>query len=331
MNIARKIYHFVRKIFHFVLGKTSEKQSSVYPLQHFPGFVEEDLAVFTPFQNIKAKAETGFIVDFLGVRTRATSLANCQREFSGKLLGIPVPGDYHAEAIEYIGLLKSVLAAKDQYHVMELGAGWGPWLVNGAAAARHLGIKNIKMLGVETDSGHVESMKQHFIDNDFNPSEHDLIKAAVGAQKGKAIFPKIADSANQWGARPAKITNDKVDSADSNYLGSLLNLEHEEVDVVPINELLEKRTLWDLVHIDVQGWESQLCTVAMHNLNKRARYVIIGTHSRKLDGEIISLFHEAGWILENEKPTKFQYRHGTKELEGMTLADGTQVWRNPNL
>lgn len=324
MNIAKKLYRYI-------VGGIPEKQESVYPLQHFPGYVNEDLSVFTPFQNIKAKAEPDFIVDFLGVRTRSTSLANCQREFSGKLLGIPVPGDYHAEAIEYIGLLKSVLAAKNQYYVMELGAGWGPWLINGAAAARHLGIKNIKMLGVETDSGHVESMKQHFLDNGFNPSEHELIKAAVGAQKGKAIFPKIADSANQWGARPAKLTNDKIDSSDSNYLGALLNLEHEEVDVVPINELLEKHHIWDLVHIDVQGWEAQLCSVAMQNLNNRARYVIIGTHSRKLDGEILGLFHSAGWILENEKPTKFQYRHGTNELEGMTLADGTQVWRNPKL
>ena len=90
MNIAKNL-------FRYIVGGIPEKQESVYTLQHFPGYVNEDLAVFTPFQNIKAKAEPDFIVDFLGVRTRSTSLANCQREFSGKLLGIPVPGDYHAE------------------------------------------------------------------------------------------------------------------------------------------------------------------------------------------------------------------------------------------
>ena len=145
----------VKKICRYIVDRITQKQEPIHPLQHFPGYFKEELTVFAPFQNIKAKAEQGFIVDFLGVRTRATSLANCQREFSGKLLGIPVPGDYHAETIEYIGLLKSVLAAKNQYYVMELGAGWGPWLINGASAARHLGIKNIKMLGVETDAGHV--------------------------------------------------------------------------------------------------------------------------------------------------------------------------------
>jgi len=323
MNIIRKIYNKILSDF--------KKSDAVYPLQHYPGYVESDLAVFEPFKNVKKQPEPNFIVDFLGVKTRATSLADCQRVYSGKVLDIPVPGDYHAEAIEYIGLLKSVLAAKNQYYVMELGSGWGPWLVNGGAAARHLGIKNIKMVGVEVDEKHMVSMHQHLTDNNFNPANHELLRGAVGAQKGKAIFPKIADAANQWGARPAKITNNKIDTSDSNYLGNLLNLEHEEVDIIPINELLEKQSLWDLVHIDVQGWESQICSVAIENLNKKARFVIIGTHSRKLDGEVLTLFHEAGWILENEKPTRFHYNKEVKELEGMTLADGTQVWRNPKL
>jgi hypothetical protein len=39
----------------------------------------------------------------------------------------------------------------------------------------------------------------------------------------------------------------------------------------------------------------------------------------------------ADWDLEHEKPTKFRYYRNPKTLEGMTIADGTQVWRNPRL
>jgi len=37
----------------------------------------------------------------------------------------------------------------------------------------------------------------------------------------------------------------------------------------------------------------------------------------------------AGWILENEKPTRFVFDVDTSSLERMTTHDGTQVWRNP--
>ena len=113
------------------------------PLQLYPGYSEADVHLLEEFRVPDRNAEPGFIVDFLGVRTRVTSLADSQRAFEG-VLDIPVPGDYHAEAIEYIGLLKSVLRARDQFVVLELGAGWGPWLVAGAKAAR-FGLPEVKL------------------------------------------------------------------------------------------------------------------------------------------------------------------------------------------
>jgi FkbM family methyltransferase len=297
-------------------------------LQVYRGYEAGDLDVFDPFRNVPRSPEEGFIVNFLGVRTRAESLAEGQRDMAGQVLDIPVPCDYHAEAVEYVGLLKTVLSAEGSYSIMELGAGWGPFLVDAGAAARLLGITDIHMMGVESDPGHMESMRQHLLDNGFNPDEHRMVEGAVGASAGTALFPRVEDHANQWGARPAVLADGGVADADRAYLGSLLD-DSIEVEVFDVCDLLREREHWDCVHVDIQGAEVEVLRAAMPELLARARFVIIGTHSRKIDGDLVDLFHRAGWLLEHEKPAKFAFIAGSDSLEAMTTVDGAQVWRNP--
>ncbi len=298
-------------------------------LQIYSGYTEDDVRLFESFAVPDRQPSPGFIVDFLGVRTRVTSLAGPQRAWEG-VIGIPVPGDYHAEAIEYLGLLKSVSRAKGRYVALELGAGWGPWVVGGAAAARARQIRDIRLYAVEADPAHFEFMVQHFRDNGLDPSQHVLIKAAAGLERGTARWPKIADAANDWGSRPARVDGGEADAQDSAYLGHLLD-EYIEVDIVPVPEILEREPRWDLVHIDVQGWEKLVCEGALDQFDARVAHLVIGTHSRKLDGDMVDLFHRQGWVLEHEKPSRFTYVPGVALLDSMNQADGTQVWRNPRL
>jgi FkbM family methyltransferase len=299
------------------------------PLQTYRGYAEADVHLLQDFCVPDRRPEPGFIVDFLGVRTRVSSLATPQRASEG-VLDIPVPGDYHAEAIEYVGLLESVVAARRQFVALELGAGWGPWLVAGAKAAQMRGLVTIRLYGVEADPQHFEFMVQHFLDNGLDPGAHHLFKAAVGLERGQARWPKIADAANDWGSRPARVDGGTTNEQDAAYLGGLLN-DFIEVEVLPVSDILEREERWDLVHIDVQGWERLICEHARAQFNARVAHLVIGTHSRKLDGDLVDLFHREGWILEHEKPTQFRFMPGAKMLESMNLADGTQVWRNPAL
>jgi FkbM family methyltransferase len=299
------------------------------PLQTYRGYSEADVRLLQKFQIAERQPDPGFIVDFLGVRTRVTSLAGPQRLCEG-ILGIPVPGDYHAEAIEYIGLLKSVMRARDGFVALELGAGWGPWLVAGAAAARRRGLEAIHLYGVEADPQHFEFMTRHFLDNGLDPADHVLMQAAVGLERGRARWPKIADAANDWGSRPARVDENGTNAQDASYLGALLN-DFIEVEVIPAREILELEDRWDLVHVDVQGWERLICEDALTQLNERVAYLVVGTHSRKLDGDLVDLFHRQGWMLEHEKPSRFTFAPGVAVLESMNEADGTQVWRNPRL
>ena len=86
-----------------------------------------------------------------------------------------------------------------------------------------------------------------------------------------------------------------------------------------------------MVHIDIQGWEGEVCRSCIDALSERVKWVVIGVHSRIQDAELLQIFHGAGWILEHEKPTRFRYRPSQVNFEAMVTADGTQVWRNPRL
>jgi FkbM family methyltransferase len=293
-------------------------------LQVFSGYKDEDLGIFSDFHNPDARPQAGFITDFLGCRTRTSFLWQEARRLDGRLLPVPVPGDYHAETIEWIGLLKAVRSAQQQYVAMELGAGFGTWTVAGGAAARSRQIKNIRLYAVEGDPEHFNCLRQHFIDNGFDPAKHKLLQAAVGASAGVASWPVLdaAASYENWGLRPMGSTHD--------YTGRRFQ-KTIPVTVLAMKDLLLEEPSWDLVHIDVQGEEVAICRSAIEELNARVRWLIIGTHSRKLDGDLLELLGSAGWILENEKPSKFTFTPHYVTLEALTTLDGTQVWRNPRL
>ena len=79
--------------------------------------------MFDRFEGLRNEREPGFVTAFLGVRTRMAFLAGVSAP-EGIVLGLPIPtDDLHAETVEWIGLLESVLAARGSFAAMELGAG----------------------------------------------------------------------------------------------------------------------------------------------------------------------------------------------------------------
>jgi hypothetical protein len=127
-----------------------------------------------------------------------------------------------------------------------------------------------------------------------------------------------------WGARP--IREGSADDVD--YLSGRVD-QFVTVKVLESKQLVLKEATWDMIHMDVQGWEGEICRSCIDALSERARWVVIGVHSRIQESELLRIFHEAGWILEHEKPTQFRYRPSQVNFEAMVTADGTQVWRNP--
>jgi FkbM family methyltransferase len=295
----------------------------VHPYHEYKGYTDVDLALFERFRNPPPQGQRGFVTDFLGSRIRVSSLWDQVRFLDGQVLPPPFPvGDFHAETIEWIGLLKCIGTVRDRFTAAELGAGFGPWAVAGGVAARRSGIQRLKLYAVEADPQHFGYLQQHFSDNGFAPADHVLINGAVGVEDGVAHWPAFEDSRNDWGSRP--LAGGKVD-----HLGREFS-RLVDVPVISLQGLLSREQQWDLVHMDVQGTEAELCRSCLDLLDERVRWLILATHSRQIEGELIETFYRRKWILENEKPARFTYHSGAATIEAMTVTDGTQVWRNPS-
>jgi len=165
-------------------------------------------------------------------------------------------------------------------------------------------------------------------DNNFGLNSL-TVHAAVGVIAGRARFPVIENSREDWGSRP-DFSQGSNGGARPDYLGRPMEKFHE-IEVIPMLDVIKYEDRWDLCHIDVQGHEVDICGSCLDEINKRVVWLVIGTHSRKIDGQLIEMFFDAGWNLVHEKPSKFRFDRNSASLEAMTYVDGVQIWKNPML
>lgn len=295
----------------------------VVPFHRYPGYTESERSIFKHFDGFVGTGTRGFVTDFLGGLTRLNFLEGLTR-LDGAVEPVPWPaGNFHAETAEWLGVLKCVLSARSKWRILELGAGFGAWMVSSGLAARQKGILDILLYGVEADEGHIEFMHQHLSDNGFNPSEHHIISGVVGPEDGEAKWAAAIDPSAFYGGRAVIV--DSVKALSPAFPGL------RTVKVFGINGLLAREPIWDLVHIDIQGDEGKICHAGIGEMTKKVKWVVVGTHGREMDGTVMKIFHEAGWSLENEKPSLLAGHQIGRALELMMSMDGVQVWRNPNL
>lgn len=291
--------------------------------QHFPGYKPNEIQLLHKLGSFKGPGAAGFCTNFLGVRFRSNFFAG-YAPYDGHVTGVPAPiGDLQGETAEWIGVMKAVLGAKDRWRVLELGAGYGTWMTNSGKAAQLKNIQDIRLYGVEGDAGHAKFMLQHLGDNGFDPSDHVVLHGVVGPVDGTAVWADASEPEKVYGGRP-------LGPGGIDYHGHVYS-QQTSVRMYGIRELLEREPIWDLVHMDIQGGEGNVCEAARDIMSERVRWVFVGTHSRAFDGEVMTIFHAAGWELENEKPTIMPWLSRAPTLETMATVDGLQVWRNPRL
>lgn len=288
-----------------------------------PAVTPDEAAIIDRFQPFfRAPAPAGSWCDFLGVRTRCAFLPDGYDGLSPFAMQGP-PGSSSGplhDKEEWVGTLRSVLEARDRLVVMELGAGWAPWLVGAAVAATRVGISDVRLIGVEGSAGHVGFMDQHMRDNGIDPGAHHLIHGVAGHSDGIARFPRLAEPRNDYGAQ--------ADYGAGSSAGAAADPNMEEVPCYSLDTLLAGLNRVDLLHCDIQGMEGAVFAAAREVVNAKVRRAVIGTHSRAVEAELMEIFAGLGWILEDETVCKLhQAGDGSLHL----LADGCQVWRNPGL
>jgi FkbM family methyltransferase len=264
----------------------------------------------------------GYLVNYLGVATDV-SFVSAFQHLSGVVEAPPIPCNNHAELVEWAAVLRAVDLACDSFSVVELGAGWGCWMVNSAIAAKMRGLRTFS-IGVEGEAGHFSYIRNHCATNGISPTEYRIEKAVAGAFEGVALFPVVDQSSLSYGQEPRFFASE----GDMNNFLKTTDHKYDRVDVKTIDEIAGSIKKIDLLHIDIQGSEAEFLRSTIDRLSNKVAYIVVGTHSRKIDAEIIETLQAAGWQLEFEKPTTI----GIDSIGNVTtIRDGTQGWKNSQL
>jgi hypothetical protein len=97
--------------------------------------------------------------------------------------------------------------------------------------------------------------------------------------------------------------------------------------MIPIAKVVEQHPRIDLLHVDIQGSEADLIAGCIPILSDRIAYIVIGTHSRQIEGRLFDSLLQAEWRLEMERPAIFSLANGVPTI----TVDGVQGWRNMKL
>ncbi|QLP96411.1 MAG: class I SAM-dependent methyltransferase [Rhodoblastus sp.] len=280
-------------------------------------------AIYDPIQIILRHAAKdltptpGFRTNYLGVKV------DVDRFFPNLKIGkgvesAPIPANWHTDLAEFSAALRAVENAGRDFTMIELGCGWGCWMNITGAAARRAG-KRARLISVEGDEGHVGFARDSLTENGFAEDQFIVHHGIVGPREGVAFFPRQSHAGVKWGLEPV-IGPSPEDARRLRASGAF-----SELPMLSLRDVAEGRARIDLLHIDIQGGEVDFVRSCMEELNRVVAYVLVGTHSRAIDGELARAFTESGrWTLEIERPTFYSNVDGVLT----TLVDGVQGWRN---
>lgn len=287
--------------------------------------------------------EPEFLIGWDGVRTRIAMLPFAPDELAGTVSAdLPIPDDgYRSEAEEYAALAQAIGTADGTFRIVEIGAGWAPWAVAGIVVARRRGL-DATGIAVEADPVRSGWAIQHAADNDVPArlieGTPDEIAAALREPWGEERLRVVR--AAGWHTRttlqfPVLDEGDMggavwtLPGTDVDYRGA--HLDHRDVSTVTIADLLAAPTVTDLLHVDVQGVETELLTATADDIQAKVRLMAVGTTDRGNEGRLQEFFLPRGWGLAIDEPcvTHFTMTHPT--LAGFTVQDGLHLWENPFL
>lgn len=256
------------------------------------------------------------LTNFIGVHMPTSIFPPALAGREGEVEGVPIPSNWHADVAEFASALRAVDTAGDTFRMLELGCGWGCWMNITGAAARNTG-RDVHVVGIEGDEGHVASARETLVLNGFDEATSRVVHGIAGPRTGYALFPRHERAGDEWGRKPVF----DATAADMKRLAKT----HTKLDVHTLASLGDGKT-FDLLHIDIQGGEFDFVESCLHDIEAKVRFMVIGTHSRTIEGQLMDLLLEREWVLEIDRPAI--YSRNAKG-ESVLHIDGVHSWRNP--
>ncbi len=258
-----------------------------------------------------------YLINFLGVRIDPKFCPPLLDGRAGEVEDIPIPANWHADIAEWAAALRAVDLARDRFTIIELGCGWGCWMNNTGVAARRAGL-DVRLIGIEGDAGNLGFAREAVAANGFSESQVSLTLGIAAASNGTALFPRQSQAGSSWGLEPVFGATEAARAA------AVRSGSHDERPMVALQDLAAAHERIDLLHVDIQGGEADLIAGCLDLLAQKVAYMLIGTHSRGIEGRLFDLLVAAGWRLEMERPAILSLA-GERPV---VLVDGVQGWRN---
>ena len=252
---------------------------------------------------------------------------------------------------EFYSLVSSVREAHDRYVAVSLGAHFGEPLVNAARALTHLNAMPYRLIGVEGDRHMVAMLKRHFVDNGIEPRDHCIINAVVSDTNTPVVFPTsdVRTGANSAFHEPAQreslydaiakaglsdavlqnvVTTGSTGLQVPLWEGSDAKGELEFVSALTLTDILGLAGETDYLEIDIQGSETRALPPAADALNRKVKWLHLGTHGKAVHEYMRELIESWGWRTLVDLLPESTYRAPDREFE---TQDGILIARNPRL
>ncbi len=261
----------------------------------------------------------GFLGNWVGTRIR--------QSFSERLAPM-LPGFYaphppaaNDEYFQWTDMLEAIDAAQGSFTMVELGAGFGRWVVDAWGAIRRKGLEAMPLLlvAVEAEPQHFQWLQEHFRNNGLDPARHRLIEAAVTGAPGSVTF--CAGHAGAWYGQA-------IVPPDHGGQSEYPQAQVIEVRAVTLDQVLDGIAHVDLLDMDIQGAELDVCTASMSTMLAKVRRAHISTHGEEIEAALRQVFRAHGWRNLHDYPLN---RTSQTAYGPISFGDGVQTWINPRL
>ena len=225
--------------------------------------------IFNEFPRKESISDGRSVYDFLGGAIDASYKRGWEKNVlpAGTKVkpGYPTPSEW---TVDWIACLLAAKLAGDRFTVIELGAGYGQWMVTAIMAYKALyPDRPAHGMALEADATHYLWLEQHVARNiaGYRDVTTDLLHAAAGFD-GVASFPVLAEPDRDYGA-----------AYQPNQKGANMQ-EVPCLSMDSINRRFVEQNI-DILHVDIQGAEKDLIvSPGFDALIRNTSFVLFGTH-----------------------------------------------------
>jgi FkbM family methyltransferase len=230
---------------------------------------------------------------------------------------------------EWIDLLTSIARAEDTFTMLEVGAGYGRWIANAAAAIKRLKSgKDLRtrLVALEANKRRFALMVRNCEENGIPKADTELRREACTAD-GSPVIMKCNDDYGTGIVRNDALLNAAPFKHSESVVVQDASGGKFTIEKVPATKLPEMLTQSvDFLDMDIQGAELDVLSSSMKALTQQVKLVHIATHSIMIDARLAHLFHLHEW-----RP-RFLFPFGqdsATQFGRFHFLDGIQSWENP--